>query len=185
MIPTHSNFCAEPLKVLFKSLAPLCTVTVDSHTLISVRQSRCLAHLHFHATLQRPGLSIIIKESSDCKACPSLRLLCVCSVKELQVEENNRTRMMCEVPFRLPKNMEVAWRFAEEVSLQPAKRWLKKGRGAGSASRRKRVTSPPPSPPQTTGENSEGDPFRRRHHRRGRALLHPGDRPAAHRHVPV
>ncbi|TNN02422.1 hypothetical protein fugu_009909 [Takifugu bimaculatus] len=41
-----------------------------------------------------------------------------CPVKEMQVEENNRTRMMCDVPFRLPKNVEVVWRFAEEVKTQ-------------------------------------------------------------------
>lgn len=33
----------------------------------------------------------------------------------MQVRENNRTRMLCEVPFKLPNNVEVAWRFAEEV----------------------------------------------------------------------
>lgn len=42
--------------------------------------------------------------------------MCVYSVKEMQVNENNRTRMQCQVPFELPKNVEVAWRFAEEVT---------------------------------------------------------------------
>lgn len=40
----------------------------------------------------------------------------MCSVKEMQVGENNRTRMWCKVPFELPTNVEVAWRFAEEVT---------------------------------------------------------------------
>lgn len=43
--------------------------------------------------------------------------LCVCSVKEMLVEEYNKTQMWCKVPFRLPKNVEVVWRFAEEVRL--------------------------------------------------------------------
>lgn len=43
--------------------------------------------------------------------------MCVCSVKEMQVEEYNKTQMWCEVPFHLPKNVEVVWRFAEEVRL--------------------------------------------------------------------
>ncbi|KAJ8005293.1 hypothetical protein DPEC_G00145130 [Dallia pectoralis] len=41
-----------------------------------------------------------------------------CPVKEITVEENNRTRMRCDVPFPLPYNIEVVWRFAEEVKSQ-------------------------------------------------------------------
>ncbi|XP_019897003.1 sperm acrosome membrane-associated protein 6 isoform X2 [Esox lucius] len=41
-----------------------------------------------------------------------------CPVKELTVIENNRTRMRCDVPFPLPYEIEVVWRFAEEIKTQ-------------------------------------------------------------------
>ncbi|XP_044063641.1 sperm acrosome membrane-associated protein 6 isoform X1 [Siniperca chuatsi] len=41
-----------------------------------------------------------------------------CPVKEIQVMENSRSRMWCDVPFHLPNNIEVIWRFAEEVKTQ-------------------------------------------------------------------
>ena len=40
------------------------------------------------------------------------------SVKEMKAMENSRTRMWCEVPFHLPDDIEVIWRFAEEVRLE-------------------------------------------------------------------
>ncbi len=39
------------------------------------------------------------------------------SVKEMKVMENSRSRMWCDVPFHLPNDIEVIWRFAEEVCL--------------------------------------------------------------------
>lgn len=39
------------------------------------------------------------------------------SVKEIKVMENSRSRMWCDVPFHLPNDIEVIWRFAEEVCL--------------------------------------------------------------------
>ncbi|XP_038568463.1 sperm acrosome membrane-associated protein 6 isoform X3 [Micropterus salmoides] len=41
-----------------------------------------------------------------------------CPVQEIKVMENSRTRVWCEVPFHLPNNIEVVWRFAEEVKTQ-------------------------------------------------------------------
>lgn len=38
-------------------------------------------------------------------------------VKEIKAMENSRSQMWCEVPFHLPDDMEVIWRFAEEVRL--------------------------------------------------------------------
>ncbi|XP_051999336.1 sperm acrosome associated 6 isoform X2 [Xyrauchen texanus] len=35
-----------------------------------------------------------------------------CPVKDIKVEENNRTQMWCEVPFHLPKDVEIVWRYA-------------------------------------------------------------------------
>ncbi|KAG7242189.1 hypothetical protein INR49_024235, partial [Caranx melampygus] len=39
-------------------------------------------------------------------------------VKEINVMENSRSRMWCDVPFHLPNDIEVIWRFAEEVKTQ-------------------------------------------------------------------
>lgn len=39
------------------------------------------------------------------------------SVKEIKVMENSRSRMWCDVPFHLPADIELIWRFAEEVCL--------------------------------------------------------------------
>ncbi|XP_045900176.1 sperm acrosome associated 6 isoform X4 [Micropterus dolomieu] len=41
-----------------------------------------------------------------------------CPVQEIKVMENSRTRVWCEVLFHLPNNIEVVWRFAEEVKTQ-------------------------------------------------------------------
>ncbi|XP_062322260.1 sperm acrosome associated 6 [Osmerus eperlanus] len=41
-----------------------------------------------------------------------------CPVEEITVVENNRTRMWCDVSFPLPIDLEVIWRFAEEVKSQ-------------------------------------------------------------------
>ncbi|KAK5892552.1 hypothetical protein CesoFtcFv8_012919 [Champsocephalus esox] len=41
-----------------------------------------------------------------------------CPVKEVTAMENSRSQMWCEVPFHLPGNIEVIWRFAEEVKTQ-------------------------------------------------------------------
>ncbi|XP_024858168.1 sperm acrosome membrane-associated protein 6 isoform X2 [Kryptolebias marmoratus] len=39
-------------------------------------------------------------------------------VEEIEVMENSRSRMWCEVPFDLPSDIEVIWRFAEEINTQ-------------------------------------------------------------------
>ncbi|KAF0045276.1 hypothetical protein F2P81_001805 [Scophthalmus maximus] len=39
-------------------------------------------------------------------------------VKEMKAKENKRIQMWCNVPFHLPVDMEVIWRFAEEVNTQ-------------------------------------------------------------------
>ncbi|XP_035480970.2 sperm acrosome associated 6 isoform X1 [Scophthalmus maximus] len=41
-----------------------------------------------------------------------------CPVKEMKAKENKRIQMWCNVPFHLPVDMEVIWRFAEEVNTQ-------------------------------------------------------------------
>ncbi|KAK2910394.1 sperm acrosome membrane-associated protein 6 [Channa argus] len=41
-----------------------------------------------------------------------------CPVEEIEVMEYNRSKMLCKVPFQLPDNIEVIWRFAEEVKTQ-------------------------------------------------------------------
>ncbi|AWO96822.1 Hypothetical protein SMAX5B_012191 [Scophthalmus maximus] len=41
-----------------------------------------------------------------------------CPVKEMNAKENKRIQMWCNVPFHLPVDMEVIWRFAEEVNTQ-------------------------------------------------------------------
>ncbi|XP_060937810.1 sperm acrosome associated 6 [Limanda limanda] len=41
-----------------------------------------------------------------------------CPIKEIKVMENSRSRMRCDVPFHLPNNIQVIWRFAEEVRTQ-------------------------------------------------------------------
>ncbi|XP_030641211.1 sperm acrosome membrane-associated protein 6, partial [Chanos chanos] len=40
-----------------------------------------------------------------------------CPVKEIKVGENNRTSMSCDVPFPLPGNVEVVWRYAETKTV--------------------------------------------------------------------
>jgi len=59
-----------------------------------------------------------------------MKVICVCacvsagvrvggymfiSVEEIEVMENSRSTMRCDVPFVLPNDIEVIWRFAEEV----------------------------------------------------------------------
>uniref|UniRef100_A0A669EID4 Ig-like domain-containing protein n=1 Tax=Oreochromis niloticus TaxID=8128 RepID=A0A669EID4_ORENI len=41
-----------------------------------------------------------------------------CPVEEIKVMENSGIRMWCDVPFALPTDIEVIWRFAEEVETQ-------------------------------------------------------------------
>ncbi|XP_070823513.1 sperm acrosome membrane-associated protein 6 [Chaetodon trifascialis] len=41
-----------------------------------------------------------------------------CPVKEIKTTENSRSRVWCDVPFHLPSDIEVIWRFAEEVKTQ-------------------------------------------------------------------
>ncbi|KAM6909830.1 sperm acrosome membrane-associated protein 6 [Xenentodon cancila] len=41
-----------------------------------------------------------------------------CPVEEMEIMENSRSRMWCHVPFDLPKDIEVIWRFAEKVKTQ-------------------------------------------------------------------
>ncbi|XP_035528121.1 sperm acrosome membrane-associated protein 6 [Morone saxatilis] len=41
-----------------------------------------------------------------------------CPVKEIKVTENSRSQMWCDVPFHLPTDIEVIWRFAGEVKTQ-------------------------------------------------------------------
>ncbi|XP_074539097.1 sperm acrosome membrane-associated protein 6 [Halichoeres trimaculatus] len=41
-----------------------------------------------------------------------------CPVKDVKVMENSRSQLRCEVPFSLPHDIEVIWRFAEEVKTQ-------------------------------------------------------------------
>ncbi|KAK2844394.1 hypothetical protein Q5P01_011053 [Channa striata] len=41
-----------------------------------------------------------------------------CPVEEIKVMEWSRSKMVCEVPFQLPANIEVIWRFAEGVKTQ-------------------------------------------------------------------
>uniref|UniRef100_A0A3Q2P9X1 Sperm acrosome associated 6 n=1 Tax=Fundulus heteroclitus TaxID=8078 RepID=A0A3Q2P9X1_FUNHE len=41
-----------------------------------------------------------------------------CPVQEIEVMENSGARMWCDVPFDLPNDIEVIWRFAEEVKTQ-------------------------------------------------------------------
>lgn len=36
----------------------------------------------------------------------------------MNAKENKRIQMWCNVPFHLPVDMEVIWRFAEEVCLE-------------------------------------------------------------------
>ncbi|KAF7656230.1 hypothetical protein LDENG_00044820 [Lucifuga dentata] len=38
-----------------------------------------------------------------------------CPVEEIEAMENSRIRMYCDVPFPLPDNIEMIWRFAEEL----------------------------------------------------------------------
>ncbi|XP_034553493.1 sperm acrosome membrane-associated protein 6 isoform X2 [Notolabrus celidotus] len=41
-----------------------------------------------------------------------------CPVKDVKVMESSRSQVRCEVPFTLPDDIEVIWRFAEEVKTQ-------------------------------------------------------------------
>ncbi|XP_056123577.1 sperm acrosome associated 6 isoform X2 [Rhinichthys klamathensis goyatoka] len=40
-----------------------------------------------------------------------------CPVKEITVQENNRTQMWCKVPFPLPTGAEIIWRYAMEITM--------------------------------------------------------------------
>lgn len=40
-----------------------------------------------------------------------------CPVKEITVQENNRTQMWCKVPFPLPTGAEIIWRYAMEITI--------------------------------------------------------------------
>lgn len=145
LFPHIISFCTEPPRVLFKSLASLCKVTVDSHTRRCsyhppAQHAGCLAYNHFYATPQRPGLSIIIKEGSGCKACPApVSVICVCTpmcvcpskcipyvsciilVQEIIVTEGGASQMGCEVSFQLPDAIMAVWRFADEVHGRPSR----------------------------------------------------------------
>lgn len=141
LFPHIISFCTEPPRVLFKSLASLCKVTVDSHTRWCsyhppAQHGSCLAYHHFYATPRRPCLSIIIKEGSGCKACPPppVNVICVhmraracvrlsvslcvswiIPVKEMNATEGGASQMQCEVAFQLPDGIMAVWRFADEV----------------------------------------------------------------------
>lgn len=39
--------------------------------------------------------------------------MCVLTVQETTVEENNRTQMWCQVPFVLPSDIHIVWRYAK------------------------------------------------------------------------
>ncbi|XP_005741304.1 sperm acrosome membrane-associated protein 6 [Pundamilia nyererei] len=56
----------------------------------------------------------------DCVTCQydSCEFPLDCPVEEIKVMENSRIRMWCDVPFALPTDIEVIWRFAEEVETQ-------------------------------------------------------------------
>ncbi|XP_030606464.1 sperm acrosome membrane-associated protein 6 isoform X3 [Archocentrus centrarchus] len=56
----------------------------------------------------------------NCITCQydSCEFLLDCPVEEIKVMENSRIRMWCAVPFALPSDIEVIWRFAEEVKTQ-------------------------------------------------------------------
>ncbi|XP_041649245.1 sperm acrosome membrane-associated protein 6 [Cheilinus undulatus] len=41
-----------------------------------------------------------------------------CPVQDITVMENSRSQVRCDVPFSLPNDIEVIWRFAEEVKTQ-------------------------------------------------------------------
>ncbi|XP_042596906.1 sperm acrosome membrane-associated protein 6 isoform X1 [Cyprinus carpio] len=40
-----------------------------------------------------------------------------CPVKEIKVNENNRTQMWCKIPFLLPTDAEIVWRYAMERTM--------------------------------------------------------------------
>lgn len=40
---------------------------------------------------------------------------CIIPVKEMNATESSSSQMLCEVPFHLPDDILVIWRFAEEV----------------------------------------------------------------------
>ncbi|XP_067251628.1 sperm acrosome membrane-associated protein 6 [Chanodichthys erythropterus] len=40
-----------------------------------------------------------------------------CPVKQITVQENNRTQMWCKVPFLLPTDAEIVWRYAVERTM--------------------------------------------------------------------
>ncbi|XP_058493515.1 sperm acrosome associated 6 [Solea solea] len=56
----------------------------------------------------------------NCDTCRyvSCELPLDCPVRRINVTENNRSRMWCDVQFRLPDNIKIMWRFAEEVETQ-------------------------------------------------------------------
>ncbi|XP_076827116.1 sperm acrosome membrane-associated protein 6 isoform X2 [Brachyhypopomus gauderio] len=40
-----------------------------------------------------------------------------CPLQEITVEENNRTQMWCKVPFLLPSDIQIVWRYAETKTV--------------------------------------------------------------------
>ncbi|XP_030249230.1 sperm acrosome membrane-associated protein 6 [Sparus aurata] len=56
----------------------------------------------------------------NCVTCryDSCRFPLDCPVEEINVGENSRSRMWCDVPFPLPNDIEVIWRFADQVKTQ-------------------------------------------------------------------
>lgn len=48
-----------------------------------------------------------------CTICVIFMSVCVLVVQEITVEENNRTQIWCHVPFVLPSDIQIVWRYAE------------------------------------------------------------------------
>lgn len=48
-----------------------------------------------------------------CTRCVIFISICVLTVQEITVEENNRTQIWCQVPFVLPSDIKIVWRYAE------------------------------------------------------------------------
>lgn len=108
----------------------------------------CSTYLFLGCSLQRLCLNIIIRWMVGrlCCLCPSVdkrhsiarwsvtdlcpMYFCVCNVcaftvKQITVKENNRTQMWCKVPFLLPTDAEIVWRYAvvRRKSLQIMNGW--------------------------------------------------------------
>ncbi|XP_066539331.1 sperm acrosome associated 6 [Hoplias malabaricus] len=51
----------------------------------------------------------------NCKTCQydTCELPLDCPLREITVEENNRTQMWCEVPFILPSDIQIVWRYSQ------------------------------------------------------------------------